>query len=54
MNLAEYFDSQGAMSVAALREAIGVRSDAQVRQWRYGYAGRVPSPAYCLEQIHFN
>jgi len=48
MNLAEYFDSQSAMPVAALRKAIGVKSDAQVRQWRYGYARRVPSPPYCI------
>ncbi|WP_279212644.1 transcriptional regulator [Delftia acidovorans] len=48
MTLSEYFAAAGSLSVARLRELIGAKSDAQVRQWQHGYAGRVPSPAYCL------
>lgn len=48
MNLAEYFDSPGAMSISALREHIGVKSDMQIRQWQHGYANRRPSPANCV------
>lgn len=48
MNLAEYFSSPGAISVRELRERIGVKSDAQIRQWQHGYAERRPSPAYCV------
>jgi len=36
------------MPISALRKATGAKSDAQIRQWRYGYGGRVPNPAYCL------
>lgn len=41
------------MSVAQLRSrmvALGypVKSDAQIRQWRFGYEGRVPSPENCV------
>lgn len=48
MNLRDYFDSPGALSVAQLRERIGVKSDAQVRQWQHGYADRQPSPEYSV------
>ncbi len=47
MTLDQYLNSPGALTVAQLRAAIGVKSDAQIRQWRYGYAGRQPCPAYC-------
>jgi DNA-binding transcriptional regulator YdaS (Cro superfamily) len=47
MRLAEYF-STGAMTVAQLRERIGVKSDAQVRQWQHSYADRQPSPEYSV------
>ena len=48
MNLNEYLASEGALTVAQLRERIGVKSDMQVRQWQHGYAGRRPSPEYCV------
>ena len=48
MNLSEYLSMDGALTVAELRQAVGARSDAQVRQWQHGYAGRLPSPANCL------
>jgi len=46
MNLDQYLTREDALSVAQLRERIGVKSDIQVRQWRHGYAGRRPSPEY--------
>lgn len=47
MTLDEYLRSDGALTVAELRAAIGARSDDQVRQWQHGYAGRLPSPENC-------
>lgn len=48
MKLDEYLSQPGALTVAQLRERIGVKSDIQVRQWRHGYAGRQPSPEYAV------
>lgn len=48
MDLNSYLKSSGAMSVAALRVAIGVPHDNQIRQWQYGYGGRVPSAENCV------
>jgi DNA-binding transcriptional regulator YdaS (Cro superfamily) len=48
MKLHEYLSSDGALTVAQLRERIGVKSDAQVRQWQHGYADRRPSPEHCI------
>ena len=48
MRLDDYIKSEGALTVAELRAAIGVKSDAQIRQWQHGYASRLPSPAYCV------
>lgn len=48
MNLNDYLASKDALSVAQLRERIGVKSDAQIRQWQHGYADRRPSPEYCV------
>lgn len=48
MRLDQYLKSSGALSVAELRQAIGAKSDAQLRQWQHGYAGRLPSSAYCV------
>lgn len=48
MTLNEYLKRPGAMTVSELRVAIGVNSDAQIRQWQHGYAGRVPSPENCV------
>lgn len=48
MKLHEYLGQSGALSIAALREAIGVKSDAQIRQWRDGFQDRMPSPANCV------
>ena len=48
MRLAEYLSSDGAVTVKELAARIGVRSEAQVRQWQHGYADRQPSPQYCV------
>jgi len=48
MKLHEYLTSPGSLSISELREAIGVKSDAQIRQWQHGYAYRRPSPEYCV------
>jgi DNA-binding transcriptional regulator YdaS (Cro superfamily) len=48
MNLHEYLNSEGALTVAQLRERIGVKSDAQIKQWQYGWADRQPGPQYCV------
>ncbi|WP_303678259.1 transcriptional regulator [Ralstonia mannitolilytica] len=53
MNLDQYLSSDGALSVAQLRErmqSLGyeVKSDAQIRQWRHGYGGRRPDPKNCI------
>lgn len=48
MNLHEYFLRPDALSVSDLRERIGAKSNAQIRQWRHGYKRRRPSPRNCL------
>ncbi len=48
MNLREYLSQPWALSVAELRVAVGVKSDAQIRQWQHGYGGRIPSPESCV------
>lgn len=48
MTLDDYLSSEGSLTMAQLRERIGVRSDAQVRQWQKGYADRRPGPEYCV------
>jgi DNA-binding transcriptional regulator YdaS (Cro superfamily) len=48
MNLNEYLSQPDSMTVAQLRERIGSLSDAQIRQWQHGYAGRRPSPENCV------
>nr|CUV53891.1 conserved protein of unknown function [Ralstonia solanacearum] len=53
MNLDQYLSSEGAPSVAQLRGCMlrlgySVKSDAQIRQWRHGYAGRRPDPENCV------
>lgn len=48
MKLHDYLSSDGALTVAQLRDLIGVKSDAQIRQWQHGYADRKPSPEYCV------
>lgn len=53
MNLDQYLSSDGALSVAQLRErmqSLGyeVKSNAQIRQWRHGYSGRRPDPKNCI------
>lgn len=44
MNLHDYLASDGALTVAQLRDRIGAKSDAQIRQWQHRYADRQPSP----------
>jgi len=48
MNLHDYLKAPGSLTVGQLRVAIGVNSDAQIRQWQHGYADRKPSPEYCV------
>ena len=47
MKLNKYFGSKGSLSVAELASRIGA-SEAQLRQWQHGYAGRQPSPVNCV------
>jgi DNA-binding transcriptional regulator YdaS (Cro superfamily) len=48
MKLHDYLTQPGALTVAELRDAAGVKSDAQIRQWRHGYADRIPGPENCV------
>lgn len=48
MKLHAYLDQPGALTVSELRIAAGVKSDAQIRQWRHGYADRIPGPENCV------
>lgn len=48
MRLHEYLSLDGSLSVADLRERIGAKSDAQIRQWQHGYSDRKPSPENCV------
>jgi DNA-binding transcriptional regulator YdaS (Cro superfamily) len=48
MNLHDYLNSPGCLSVAELVAAIGAKSPAQIRQWQHGYANRQPSPENCV------
>lgn len=47
MNLNAYFSRRNAESMADFAQAIGLKSADQVRQWRYGYAGRKPAAETC-------
>ena len=47
MNLHDYLNSPGSLTVSELAKAIGVKNPAQVRQWQHGYANRLPSPENC-------
>jgi len=52
MHLDEYLSSADSLTVAELRRrmnALGyaIESDAQIRQWRHRYSGRMPSPKNC-------
>lgn len=47
MTLDDYLRSDGALTVTALRLAIGAKSDEQIWQWRNNWAGRKPSPENC-------
>jgi DNA-binding transcriptional regulator YdaS (Cro superfamily) len=53
MNLHDYLNSPGALSITALAAAIGVKNVAQLRQWQHGYANRIPGPENCvsMEQV---
>lgn len=48
MRLTDYFKRPDALTVSELARAIGVKHDAQVRQWQHGYADRVPSAQNCI------
>lgn len=48
MTLDQYLGHPGSLTVAQLRQAIGAKSDAQVRQWQHGYGARLPGPVYCV------
>jgi len=52
MHLDEYLSSLDSLSVRELRLRMldlgyKVKSDDQIRQWRYRYSGRHPSPENC-------
>jgi hypothetical protein len=44
MNLHDYLQLPDSLSVGVLRERIGAKSDAQLRQWQHGYYDRRPNP----------
>ena len=46
MKLHEHLAEQG-ISVGEFARQLGVSPD-QLRQWVFGYAGRIPGPAYCV------
>lgn len=48
MKLNDYLKAPGSLTVAELRIAAGIKSDAQIRQWQHGYADRIPSPENCV------
>ncbi len=48
MNLNDYFNSAECMSISELASLIGIKNDAQIRQWQHGYSGRIPSPENSL------
>lgn len=48
MKLHEYLAATGGLTVSQLRERIGAKSDAQIRQWQHGYGDRQPSPEYAM------
>lgn len=48
MRLDDYLKSDAGLSVSTLRQAIGAKNDAQIRQWQHGYANRKPGPLYCI------
>lgn len=53
MDLDQYLSAPGALTISQLRkrmEELGypIKSNAQLRQWRHKYSGRVPSPENCV------
>lgn len=48
MQLNEYLNSEGSLSVSELAQRIGVKNHAQIRQWQHGYANRQPGPEHCV------
>lgn len=48
MTLNQFLSAPGAPTVTQLRTAIRAKSNDQVKQWRYGYSDRRPSPVYCV------
>jgi DNA-binding transcriptional regulator YdaS (Cro superfamily) len=48
MNLHDYFNSPGSLTVAELAKRISINNPAQIRQWQHGYAKRLPSPENCV------
>jgi len=52
MHLDEYLSSTDSLTVGELRRRMNafgyaIESDAQIRQWRHRYSGRMPSPKNC-------
>jgi DNA-binding transcriptional regulator YdaS (Cro superfamily) len=52
MTLDEYLSRPGQITARAFCDLIGVKNEAQLRQWRYGYEDnngrpRRPEPHYC-------
>jgi DNA-binding transcriptional regulator YdaS (Cro superfamily) len=52
MTLNELFTS-GRITMADMVAALGMTSDAQIRQWRHGYRGRRPDTTYCVRIEQF-
>jgi len=48
MKLDAYLNLPDAMSAAELGRRIGLTAADHLRAWRHGYAGRKPSPKFCV------
>jgi len=48
MNLHDYFNAAGSLTVSELAKRIGVNNPAQIRQWQHSYADRLPSAENCV------
>lgn len=48
--LRTYLESEGALSIAQLRESVGAKKDDQIRHWRDGIRRPKPITAVAIEQ----
>ena len=50
LELRTYLESEGALSIAQLRESVGAKKDDQIRHWRDGIRRPKPITAVAIEQ----